>query len=41
MGMSAAEMLVRRISSPKNSDYPKSIVVEPELIVRGSTAPAF
>ncbi len=40
MGMTAAETLVRRISSPKNLDYPKSIVVEPELIVRGSTAPA-
>ena len=38
MGMIAAETLVRRISSPKNSQYPKSIVVEPELIVRGSTA---
>src|SRR6266478_2107207 len=40
MGMTAAETLVRRISAPKNSDYPRSIVVEPELIVRGSTAPA-
>jgi LacI family transcriptional regulator len=40
MGMTAAETLVRRISSPKNSEYPKSIVVEPDLIVRGSTAPA-
>jgi LacI family transcriptional regulator len=40
MGMTAAETLVRRISAPKNSEYPRSIVVEPELIVRGSTAPA-
>jgi len=39
MGMTAAETLVRRISVPKNSEYPRSIVVEPELIVRGSTAP--
>ncbi len=39
MGMTAAETLVRRISAPKNSEYPRSIVVEPELIVRGSTAP--
>jgi LacI family transcriptional regulator len=38
MGMTAAETLVRRINSPRNTDYPKSIVVEPELIVRGSTA---
>jgi LacI family transcriptional regulator len=40
MGMTAAETLVRRIGAPKNSEYPKSIVVEPELIVRGSTASA-
>jgi LacI family transcriptional regulator len=38
MGMTAAETLVRRISAPKTADYPKNIVVEPELIVRGSTA---
>ena len=38
MGMTAAETLVRRISAPKSADYPKNIVVEPELIVRGSTA---
>jgi hypothetical protein len=31
---------VRRISAPKSAEYPKSIVVEPGLIVRGSTAPA-
>ena len=40
MGMTAAETLVRRINAAKNSEYPRSIVVEPELIVRGSTAPA-
>ena len=38
MGMTAAETLVQRINAPKNAEYPKSIVVEPELIVRGSTA---
>jgi len=38
MGMTAAETLVRRINAPKNADYPKNIVVEPELVVRGSTA---
>jgi LacI family transcriptional regulator len=40
MGMTAAETLVRRITGRKNAEYPKSIVVEPELIVRGSTATA-
>jgi LacI family transcriptional regulator len=40
MGMTAAETLVQRISSPKKADFPKNIVVEPELIVRGSTTKA-
>lgn len=40
MGMTAAETLVQRIGAPKNSEYPTNIVVEPELIVRGSTAQA-
>jgi DNA-binding LacI/PurR family transcriptional regulator len=40
MGMTAAETLVQRISKPKSAEYPKSIVVEPGLIVRGSTAAA-
>ena len=40
MGMTAAETLVRRINAPKNAEYPKNIVAEPELIVRGSTAAA-
>jgi LacI family transcriptional regulator len=38
MGMTAAETLVKRINAPKNAEYPKNIVAEPELIVRGSTA---
>jgi DNA-binding LacI/PurR family transcriptional regulator len=36
----AAETLLRRINAPAKSPYPKSIVVEPELIVRASTASA-
>ena len=40
MGMTAAETLVQRINAPKNSDYPKTIIVEPELMVRGTTAAA-
>lgn len=40
MGMTAAETLVRRINSPKNAEYPRNIVAEPELIMRGSTAGA-
>jgi len=40
MGMTAAETLVRRITAQKNAEYPRNIMVEPELIVRGSTAPA-
>lgn len=39
MGMTAAATLVRRIGADKKADYPHNIVVEPELIVRGSTAP--
>ena len=38
MGMIAAETLLQRITNPSKSGYPKEIVVEPELIVRGSTA---
>src|SRR6516164_1736496 len=37
MGMTAAETLLKRINGAKNAEYPKNIVVEPELIVRGST----
>jgi DNA-binding LacI/PurR family transcriptional regulator len=40
MGMTAAETLVGRINAPKTAEYPKNIVSEPELIVRGSTAVA-
>ena len=40
MGKIAAETLLRRITAPAKAPYPKEIVVEPELIVRGSTARA-
>jgi DNA-binding LacI/PurR family transcriptional regulator len=40
MGMIAAETLLQRITAPAKAPYPKEIVVEPELIVRASTAPA-
>jgi LacI family transcriptional regulator len=38
MGLIAAETLLQRIVAPANAPYPKEIVVEPSLIVRGSTA---
>jgi DNA-binding LacI/PurR family transcriptional regulator len=38
MGMLAAETLLRRIAAPSSAPYPKEIVVQPELIVRGSAA---
>ncbi len=38
MGIIAAETLLRRINAPAKSPYPKSILVEPELIVRETTA---
>ena len=38
MGVIAAETLLRRISASAKSPYPKAITVEPEFIVRGSTA---
>jgi DNA-binding LacI/PurR family transcriptional regulator len=38
MGVIAAETLLTRVNSPRQSDYPKEIVVKPELIVRASTA---
>ncbi|MGB7284025.1 MAG: LacI family DNA-binding transcriptional regulator [Candidatus Acidiferrum sp.] len=40
MGKIAAGTLLQRITAPATAPYPKEIVVEPELIVRGSTAPA-
>jgi DNA-binding LacI/PurR family transcriptional regulator len=30
---------LQRINAPSKQPYPKEIVVEPELIVRGSTGP--
>ena len=39
MGMIAAETLLRRITAPAKAPYPKEIVVEPEFVVRASTAP--
>lgn len=39
MGMIAAETLLRRIARPDDDTYPRQIVIEPELIVRKSTAP--
>jgi DNA-binding LacI/PurR family transcriptional regulator len=40
MGVIAAETLLRRINAPAKTAYPKTITVEPELIVRESTARA-
>lgn len=40
MGVIAAETLLRRINAPARAPYPKTITVEPELIVRESTARA-
>ena len=39
MGVIAAKTLLRRINAPTKTPYPKTITVEPELIVRASTAP--
>jgi len=38
MGTIAAEILLRRITAPAKTPHPKEIVVEPELIIRASTA---
>jgi len=38
MGVIAAETLLRRISASSKSPYPKTITIEPEFIVRASTA---
>jgi DNA-binding LacI/PurR family transcriptional regulator len=38
MGMIAAETLLQRITAPAKAPYPREIVVEPELIVRASSA---
>src|SRR2546426_5081292 len=40
MGLLAAETLLQRIAAPPQAPYPKEIVVQPELIIRASTAPA-
>jgi DNA-binding LacI/PurR family transcriptional regulator len=40
MGKLAAETLLKRIAAGDKAPYPKEIVVEPDLIVRGSTARA-
>lgn len=39
MGAIAAETLLRRIGRPDDDSYPRRIVIEPELVVRKSTAP--
>jgi DNA-binding LacI/PurR family transcriptional regulator len=38
MGESAAQILLARINAPAKSPYPKIITIEPELVVRSSTA---
>ncbi len=40
MGVVAAQILLRRINAPAKTEYPKTVTVEPELIVRESTARA-
>jgi DNA-binding LacI/PurR family transcriptional regulator len=40
MGVIAAETLLRRINAPAKAPYPKTVTIEPELIVRESTARA-
>ena len=40
MGALAAETILRRINAPAKQPYPNEIVVEPDFIVRGSTARA-
>jgi DNA-binding LacI/PurR family transcriptional regulator len=40
MGMLAAQTLLERINAPTKMQYPKEIVVEPSLVVRGSTCQA-
>jgi len=39
MGKIAAETVLRRIGSPNSNHGPKHIVVEPQLMVRGTTGP--
>jgi DNA-binding LacI/PurR family transcriptional regulator len=40
MGMSAAETLLKRIACGPKADYPRSIIAEPELVIRASTGKA-
>jgi len=40
MGLIAADTLLRRITAPAKTPYPKEIIIEPSLIVRASTATA-
>jgi DNA-binding LacI/PurR family transcriptional regulator len=40
MGEISAETVLRRIADPQNGPHPNVITVEPELIVRASTASA-
>ncbi|HXH05112.1 MAG TPA: LacI family DNA-binding transcriptional regulator [Vicinamibacterales bacterium] len=40
MGEIAADIMLRRIAAGARAAYPRSIVVEPELVVRGTTARA-
>lgn len=40
MGVTAAETVLRRIAASPKSPYPKTITIEPELIIRASTAEA-
>src|SRR5438445_226803 len=40
MGLLAAETLLQRMSPRPRAPYPQEIVVQPELIIRASTAPA-
>src|SRR5229473_3164621 len=40
MGLIAADTLLRRITAPAKTPYPKEIIIEPSLIVRASTTTA-
>lgn len=40
MGVLAAETLLKRIAGSPSEDYPRNIVVEPELVIRGSAGKA-
>ena len=40
MGVIAAETLLSRINGHQERNYPKEIVVKPQLVVRGTSGPA-